>query len=194
MEYLTNLKYYTLGIPKLSDLMKANTPTDPKPLSEDEYDLIIIGAGMAGLASAHMLTHNYISIADKKNKNKNKNNKNDNNNSSPPLKIIVLEGNDRIGGRLHTTYFPRVPQSNSSSSSNDNNDENNDNEKNNNNDNNNNNNNNNSPGTVGVDLGGSWIHGSMGNPLYEMVELLNVPIVKRGAGYFRYNSINSSDH
>ncbi len=172
MEYLTNLKYYTLGIPKQSDLMKASST--PKPLSE-EYDLIIIGAGMAGLASAHMLTHNYISIADKKKKDKNKNT-----NNSSQLKIIVLEGNDRIGGRLHTTYLPRVPQSNSSSSSNDNNDKNNDNEKN-----NQHNDNNNSPGTVGVDLGGAWIHGSMGNPLYEMVTLLNVPIVKRGAGFFR---------
>ena len=47
-----------------------------------EYDVIVVGAGLSGLASAHSLIK-----------------------SNPNLKILILEANDRVGGRLYTTSF-----------------------------------------------------------------------------------------
>jgi monoamine oxidase len=45
-----------------------------------DYDVVIIGAGMAGMASARLLSR-----------------------AGPGLKVLVLEARDRVGGRMYTT-------------------------------------------------------------------------------------------
>lgn len=56
------------------------TPFFP-PVDGTQVDVIVIGAGVAGLTAAQELT-------------------------AKGLKVIVIEGRDRIGGRLHTTFLP----------------------------------------------------------------------------------------
>jgi len=52
--------------------------------SEDGFDVIVIGAGAAGLAAASLL-------------------------SAHGLSVLVLEARDRVGGRILTEHAPRVP-------------------------------------------------------------------------------------
>jgi monoamine oxidase len=46
-----------------------------------DYDVVIVGAGIAGMTAARLLSD-----------------------AGPGLKVIVLEAQDRVGGRLHTLY------------------------------------------------------------------------------------------
>ncbi|CAG8734248.1 6814_t:CDS:2, partial [Acaulospora colombiana] len=80
---------------------------------EDNYDIIIVGAGMAGLAAAHQILT-----------------------KRPSTKLLVLESRDRVGGRIYS--YPLD--------------------------------------SGAVDLGASWIHGSVGNPIAELAERLGFPM------------------
>lgn len=71
--------------------------------------VVVVGAGIAGLAAAHALGHAGVAC-------------------------VVVEARDRIGGRLHTVEVAGTP----------------------------------------VDLGGSWIHHPVGNPLRAMADRLKV--------------------
>ncbi|MDP2119258.1 MAG: FAD-dependent oxidoreductase [Hoeflea sp.] len=80
--------------------------------AQSKPDVIVIGAGMAGLAAARALTERGIAT-------------------------LVLEARARIGGRVWTsTSWPGVP----------------------------------------VDLGASWIHGTVGNPLTRLADAAGVPL------------------
>src|SRR5690242_85469 len=73
--------------------------------------VIVIGAGIAGLAAARALTN-------------------------LGLKPVILEARDRIGGRIWTTSLDCEP----------------------------------------IDLGASWIHGKLGNPIANLAEDLRLPL------------------
>lgn len=76
--------------------------------------IIVIGAGLAGLAAAREL-------------------------QNQGYQVVVLEGRDRIGGRLWTsTQWPDLP----------------------------------------LDLGASWIHGLVGNPLTELAKQANAKVIE----------------
>ncbi|MDP3525630.1 MAG: FAD-dependent oxidoreductase, partial [Hoeflea sp.] len=80
--------------------------------AQSKPDVIVIGAGMAGLAAARALTERGNAT-------------------------LVLEARARIGGRVWTsTSWPGVP----------------------------------------VDLGASWIHGTVGNPLTRLADAAGVPL------------------
>ena len=53
----------------------------------DPYDVVIIGAGIAGLTACHELLHQH---------------------ANTPTRIILLEQSDRIGGRVRTQYVRGV--------------------------------------------------------------------------------------
>ena len=53
-------------------------------MSDTTYDIIVIGAGVAGLAAAGRLV-------------------------AAGKRVIVLEARDRIGGRIHTIHDPAWP-------------------------------------------------------------------------------------
>ncbi len=76
--------------------------TDDNTTDNGEYDLIVVGAGIAGLATAYYAKGNklytkYISPS------------NFNNEEIIVKKILILEGNNRIGGRINTDRTLGVP-------------------------------------------------------------------------------------
>ena len=75
------------------------------------YDVIIVGAGAAGLAAANALKENYD--------------------------VLVLEGRNRIGGRVWSDHSLGVA----------------------------------------ADLGASWIHGPIGNPITKIAEKKNLDLI-----------------
>jgi polyamine oxidase len=81
----------------------------PGDIDRPVEGVVIVGAGIAGLAAANALSHGGVSV-------------------------VVLEARDRIGGRLHTAEVGGSP----------------------------------------VDLGGSWIHSPIGNPLTAWAEQAGV--------------------
>lgn len=81
----------------------------PGDIARPVEQVVVVGAGIAGLAAANALAH-------------------------AGVPAVVLEGRDRIGGRLHTADVGGSP----------------------------------------VDLGGSWIHSPIGNPLTAWAEQLGV--------------------
>ncbi len=81
----------------------------PEGITRPVERVVVVGAGIAGLAAANALA-----------------------NAGVP--VVVLEGRDRIGGRLHTADVGGSP----------------------------------------IDLGGSWIHSPLGNPLTAWAEQLGV--------------------
>jgi monoamine oxidase len=73
------------GAPMGSGSSSARASSAPSPPGVTRADVLVIGAGVAGLAAAHDLT-------------------------AAGMRVIVLEGRDRIGGRLHTDRsWPGVP-------------------------------------------------------------------------------------
>jgi monoamine oxidase len=58
-----------------------------------EADVAVIGGGVAGLYAAWRLTSSGLQRAD-----------------SVPLRVVVLEATDRIGGRIETVTFPGMPR------------------------------------------------------------------------------------
>lgn len=81
----------------------------PGGVSGDLARVVVVGAGVAGLAAANALTHGGV-------------------------ECVVVEARDRIGGRLHTLDLAGWP----------------------------------------VDMGGSWIHHPIGNPLSEFADCAGV--------------------
>jgi polyamine oxidase len=85
------------------------SPDIPDGLAGAVERVVVVGAGIAGLTVANALAH-------------------------AGIEHVVLEGRDRIGGRLHTVDLAAVP----------------------------------------VDLGGSWIHHPVGNPLRRWADEVGV--------------------
>lgn len=115
----------TLGSPAPTQSPPSRTPTPnavdtapqnahPSPTDADPalWDVIIVGAGMAGLCAAQIL-------------------------QQKGLRVIVLEARNRIGGRTWTDEIAGTP----------------------------------------LDLGASWIHGTLGNPMTQIANQQNAALI-----------------
>lgn len=88
------------------------SPHTPGGIVRPVDRVVVVGAGIAGLTAANALNH-------------------------AGVECVVLEGRDRLGGRLHTLDLAGRP----------------------------------------VDMGGSWIHMPIGNPITALADVLGVPRV-----------------
>jgi len=79
----------------------------------DVWDVVVVGAGIAGLAAARVLLNEAA--------------------GGPPLRVTVLEGGDRVGGRVLDVVEG-------------------------------------GDDTAPICLGATWLHSSVGNPLYDWAE------------------------
>lgn len=70
------------GIHALSTVTKAQALSGRRAPEDEVYDCIILGAGPAGLTAARQLSRARL--------------------RGKPLKLLVLEGSARFGGRMHT--------------------------------------------------------------------------------------------
>jgi hypothetical protein len=107
-------------------MLVLNNPTfaQEPPILDIVYDVIIVGAGMSGLTTARTLLDR-----------------------NPGLKVVILEGRDRIGGRissLQTDWPTTAPRT--------------------------------AP-FISVDTGASWIDSTIGNPLSTLVTEANATLV-----------------
>ena len=97
-------------------------PMQPSPREQErQYDVIIIGAGISGLAAARKLQED---LAD-------------------DVSFLVLEARDRIGGRTYTHTIIDPTNTNS----------------------------------VVVDMGATWIHGTVGNPIADIAKQLKTKLI-----------------
>jgi phytoene dehydrogenase-like protein len=68
------------------------TPTSPATTLPDEVDVVIVGAGLAGLAAARALLRQQQQPASSS--------------SQQPLRVVILEASDGVGGRARTDVHP----------------------------------------------------------------------------------------
>ena len=93
----------------MASIAKAVISNNTNRVTQTTADVIVLGAGIAGLQAANDIVLKNLLNNTTKQQQPTNNNHNNNNNNNNVKKIVVLEARNRIGGRIYTTkgYGPK---------------------------------------------------------------------------------------